>query len=183
MDWQATLKVLAPTVATALAGPLGGAAVTAIGSILGIDKPTQDAISKVITSGQMTADQVAQIRQLEMQYQNDEKERDFRYEELVFKDRDSARNRQIQTRDTTPQKLAYMIIGGFMVVAIAQLAALMGWPDEAAKIPAQGWVIIGNISGYLAAEAKAAASFFFGTTASSQEKTQLLAQAAPIDLS
>lgn len=116
MDWQGTLKVLAPTVATALLGPLGGAAVSAIGGILGIDKPTQEAIGKAIASGQMTPEQVANLKALEMQYQNDEAERNFKYADLAFQDRDSARKREAEIKDNTPKIIAYIFIAGFFIV-------------------------------------------------------------------
>jgi len=47
MAWQDALKTLAPTVATALGGPLAGAAITAIGSIFGMSAPTADTIGKM----------------------------------------------------------------------------------------------------------------------------------------
>lgn len=69
------LKTLAPTVASAFLGPLGGSVVAAVGGILGISEPTQDKIKQAIESGQMTGEQIAQLKALEMQYQNEEKER------------------------------------------------------------------------------------------------------------
>ena len=53
MDW---LKTLAPTLATALGGPLAGLAVNAISSALGID-PSK--VEETIQSGKLTADQIA----------------------------------------------------------------------------------------------------------------------------
>ena len=98
MNWLDTLKSLAPTVATALGGPMAGAAVSAIGSVLGISEPTQANIAKMFQDGQLTAEHLAEIRKLELQYQNDEKERGFKYAELEFKDRDSARSMAVASR-------------------------------------------------------------------------------------
>ena len=95
MDWSSILKTLAPTVASAVLGPLGGVAVTAIGNALGISEPTQDKIAKAIQTGQLTPEQITSLKELEMKYQNDEKERGFRYEDLAFQDRDSARKANV----------------------------------------------------------------------------------------
>ena len=82
---------VAPTIASALLGPLGGVAVAGLTKILGIDGGTVADVTKAISDGRVTPEQVAEIRKLELQFQQDEKERGFRYAELEFKDRDSAR--------------------------------------------------------------------------------------------
>ena len=169
-NWTDTVRQLAPTVATALLGPLGGAAITAIGSALGIDKPTQKAMADAISSGQLTSDQIAALKTLEMQYQNDEKERGFKYEELVFKDIDSARQMAISTRSTTPTILSYgVLIGG----AIMLWAVLVGY----AKVDS---VLAGTLIGYVVSEMKQVLQYWFGSSRSSQDKTDLLAQAQAI---
>ena len=91
MDWKEVVGKLAPTVASAFLGPLGGVAVSAVGEILGISEPTQDKIKAAIENGQLTGEQISQIRQLEMKLKSEESERGFKYAELEFKDRDSAR--------------------------------------------------------------------------------------------
>jgi hypothetical protein len=85
MDWMSTLKSLAPTVASAFLGPLGGVAVAAVGNLLGVSEATQDKIADVIKTGQLTPEQIGEIKKLELQYQENEKERGFRYAELEFK--------------------------------------------------------------------------------------------------
>jgi len=60
MDW---LKSIAPTIATALGGPLAGLAINAVSSALGIDP---DKVQETIASGKLTADQVASIQQAEL---------------------------------------------------------------------------------------------------------------------
>ena len=102
MNWLETLKALAPTVASALGGPLAGAAVSALGSIFGVEQPTQDAIARLFKDGQLSADNLAEIRKLELKYQNDERERGFRYAELEFKNTADARDMQKQTRSYFP---------------------------------------------------------------------------------
>ena len=95
-----------PTVASALGGPLAGAAVAAIGAVLGVPDATWGPDQDIITSGQLTADQVAALRELELKYQNEERRRGFRYNELEFQDRDSARQASVQGRHSAPVVLA-----------------------------------------------------------------------------
>ncbi len=170
MNWTDTIKTLAPTVASALLGPLGGAAVSAIGGILGLDQPTQSTIEKAIIGSQLTADQAAELRKLEMQYQNDEKERGFRYVELEFKDIASARDMQNINKSNVPALLTMAITIGFFSI----LAAMMYFP--AAKESGPLLVMLGS----LGTAWTTSCSFWFGTTHGSGQKTDLLAQAEPI---
>jgi len=167
MDWMGTLKKLAPTVATALGGPLAGAAVTALGSVLGVSQPTQDKIAQVFQDGQLTPDHLAEIRKLELQYQNDEKERGFRYVELQYKDVDSARNLAVQTKSSTPTILSYGILlgGGFMIASVMQ-----GW----AKVDS---VLAGTLIGYVVSEMKQVLQYWFGSSVGSKDKDDTLAAA------
>ena len=169
MNWQDTLKVIAPTVASAFLGPLGGVAVSAIGSALGIDAPTQDKIAKAFTAGQLTPEALEKIKLLELQYQNDEKERGFKYAELEFKDRDSARMREIQTGDNTVKILAFLIVGAFIGTVAATLA---DWTKAES-------VLAGTLIGYLSAKAEQVLSYYFGSNKDSSRKTELLAQSTP----
>jgi hypothetical protein len=183
------LGSIAPTLATMLGGPLAGAAVTALEGAFNLAPGSgPDAITNVMQTGAMTPETIAAVRAADQKHAEiigqqgiDLAKLNADHEASMAKidtdDRDSARKREMDVKDRTPAHLAYMIIGGFFAVAIAQLVALMGWPEVAAKIPPQGWVIIGNISGYLAAEAKAAASYYFGSSSGSERKTELLAQA------
>ena len=194
MDFKTILGAIAPTAATLLAGPFAGLAVKFLGPVFGLSgdalattSTAVTAIQDALTQGQMSADQVLALKQAELaltQHMTDNNlklaELDILADQVVTADRADARNREVQVKDRTPAYLAYTIIGGFFFISLTQLIALMGWPDFAARIPAQGWLLIGTISGYLAAEAKAASSYYFGTTSDSGRKTELLAQAPAI---
>lgn len=171
MDWLGTLKVLAPTVASALGGPLAGAAVTAIGGMLGVSEPTQDKIAKIIANGQLTGEQLTQIRTLEAQYKNEEAERGFKYTELEFKDRDSARQMATQTHSLTPSILTWVVV----VVALFVEGSLL----FRAGIPGADPVIVGRVLGTMDAALIMVLSFWFGSNSSSARKTELLAAVAP----
>jgi hypothetical protein len=183
MDFTQIIKAVAPWIGTALTGPLGGMALSAAADALGVPEKTTDALKTVIAGA--TPEQMLALKKADQDFQVTMQTLGFKeityLEQIAADDRKDARAREVAVKDGTPARLAYMIIGGFFGIALAQLVALMGWPDVAAKIPPQGWVIIGNISGYLAAEAKAAAAYYFGTTSDSGRKTELLAQAQPIE--
>lgn len=170
MDWSTTLKTLAPTVASALLGPLGGIAVSAIGSLLGVPDATQAKIADAFTAQQLTPEQVGKLKELELEYQNNEKERDFKYSELEFKDVDSARAREVAVKDHTNEILAYVIIGAFIGVVVA---TLMGWTHAES-------VLAGTLIGYLSAKAEQVLSYYFGSNKASARMTELISQAPAI---
>lgn len=176
MDWLGTIKTIAPTVASALCGPLAGAAVAALGDIFGVSEPTKDSIQKIITNGQMTAEQVARVRELELQYQNEEKERGFRYAELEFKDRDSARDRDARLAEAGKKNVRADLMFFLAVFVICGLVWIV-WKDPSINEYVKGifTLVLGRFLGYL----DNIYSFEFGTTRSSQQKNELLAQAQP----
>jgi hypothetical protein len=104
------LKSIAPTVATVLGGPLAGLAVKTLGDAIGIDEPTQDKIERALTGSQLTAEQILAIKNAEQALVVKMKELDIRLEEVEGKDRDSARQMQIQTRARTPAVLSWVIV-------------------------------------------------------------------------
>jgi hypothetical protein len=172
MDWQSILKTLAPTVASAVLGPLGGAAVGAIANAIGIDDKTQDAVAKAFTEGKLTPEAIERIKALEMDYQNQEKERGFKFAELEFKtdsliadDRDSARKMQMVTHSKMPAVLTILVTIGFFSV----LGALLAMPELKAN------EIVLVMVGQLSAVWGACVAFYVSTTFSSANKNQLLA--------
>ena len=159
------LTGIAPTVASALLGPLGGVAVAGLTKILGIDGGTVADVSKAISDGRVTPEQVAEIRKLELSYQADEKERGFRYSELEFKDRDSARQMQISTHSNTPTVLTYMVTMGFF--------GILGWMLNDPHVIDSPPLMI--MLGSLGTAWTGCISYWFGTTQGSIAKTQMLA--------
>lgn len=163
------LATVAPTLLSALLGPLGGVAVAGLGKIFGIDAATTESVTKAIVQGKVTPEQLAEIQKLELQYQNDEKERGFRYSELEFKDRASARDMQTATHSTTPTVLTYMITVGFF--------GILGWMlnDESVVNSPPLLIMLGS----LGTAWTGACAFWFGTTQGSQNKDRLLAASSP----
>ena len=169
MDIATILKAIAPTVGVALLGPLGGAAVAAVGNILGIDAPTQAKIKDAMLAGQMTGEQVANLKALELQYQAEEQERGFKYADLAFQDRNSARDREIKTSDNTNKVLAFIVVGAFI--------AMLGQPSPAMRRLSRCW--LAHWSGYLSAKCEQVLAYYFGSSKGSEQKSALLAAANP----
>lgn len=161
------LAKIAPTVASALLGPLGGVAVAGLGRILGLDGATVTDVSKAISDGRITPDQVAEIRKLELQYQEDEKARGFRYAELQFADTKSARDMQIATHSVTPSILTWIIVA---LTLSAEIALMFN------KVPpGVDPIILGRILGTMDAALMLVLGFWFGTTQGSQFKDRTIA--------
>lgn len=179
MSFVDTLKsfvsTVAPTLGTALGGPLGSMAGAAIANALGVKNDPKSLNAAMLTA---TPDQLLALKKANDEFETKMKELGIEESKLVFDDLASARAMQVQTRDPTVGRLAWTIIGGFLLISFAQIVAAVGWADQVAKIPPQGWLLIGNVSGYLANEAKQAAAFYFGSTAGSQAKDATIADIA-----
>lgn len=167
MNWLDTIKTLSPTVASALCGPLAGVAVTAIGSLLGISEPTRAKIEDAITNGQLTGEQIAGIKTLELKLKGEEQERGFKYAELEFKDRSDARQMAVQTGAKTPAVLTWLIVA--IVLGLEGYILFEGTPTRVSEI------VMGRILGTLDMCLVTVLSYWFGTTYGSSRKTDILA--------
>lgn len=172
-DWFGIIKSIAPTIATAVLGPLGGVAVSAIGSVLGVDKPTQDKIADVISNGQLTPDQISALKMKELEFQQHEKDMGFSYAELAFKDRDSAR--QANVSGGIQKQLFVMSLTLLCLTLGTEVTVLFnGYPKDIPEI------IVGRVLGLMDAVAMMVLAYYYGTSSGSAAKTDLLAQAEPI---
>jgi len=168
MDWKAIVSAVSPWIASAIGGPLGGMAVSAIGDALGLSDKTENAIKQALsgaTPEQMlalkNADQQFALRMQELGFQN---LKDM--EELAFKDRDSARNREIQTNDSTNKVLAYGIV---IVWAILNMILFMN------TVPHGSEQLVARLLGTLDAALMVVLYYYFGSSYGSNKKNELLA--------
>jgi len=163
MDW---LAKLVPTIATCLGGPLAGLAVTAVSKALGID---EDKVQNVIDSGKLNADQIASLKQAEIELQRQAQELGLNFEQLAVQDRASARDLQKETKSIVPPLLSILVTIGFFGI----LAGLMS-----GKIMTSDALML--MLGSLGTAWTGIIAFYFGSSASSQAKDQMIHNSTPL---
>ncbi len=166
VDWGKTIGAIAPTIATVLGGPLAGLAVSAIGKAFGMSDPTIDSVKDALTKGQLTGDQLLAMKQAENNLKTQLIELNIKEEQLYAADRDSARKRQVETKDGVNSVLAFIIVGAFIAMVGA---TLLGYAQVES-------VLAGTLVGYLSAKCEQVLAFYFGSTRGSGRKTELLAK-------
>lgn len=159
------LKTIAPTIATALGGPLAGVAVKLVGDALGLKESTKEAITEVIQSGTMTAEQIEAVKKADADLKVKMKELDIKLEEVAAADRDSARKMQIQNRSWIPAVLTVLTVGGFFWLLIG---SAMG------TFALTGSDIMMLLLGVLARETAGVYAYWFGSSSGSAQKTEML---------
>ena len=169
-DWKKLVRTVAPGLATALGGPLAGAAVQTISqAVLGKPDGTEEEVATAVVSG--GTDALLKIKEADNAFTVKMKELGVDIEKVHQADRDSARNREVRTGDVwTPRVLAATIVGGFLaMVAAVLLGKVTGITDPIAA------GMIGTLIGYVSAKADQVVSYYFGSSAGSAAKTDLLA--------
>ena len=159
------LKTIAPTIATALGGPLAGVAVKLVGDALGLKESTKEAITEVIQSGTLTSEQIAAIKQAEVDLKVKMKELDIKLEEIAAADRDSARKMQIQNRSWIPAVLTVLTVGGFFWLLLGSAKG---------DFTLEGSDIMMLLLGVLARETAGVYAYWFGSSSGSAQKTEML---------
>lgn len=152
------LKGVAPVLATAVAGPAGGAAVGWIASKLGIDDATVEGVTQALTGNP----------ELTMKL----KELDLEYAKLEVQDRDSARQAYaaVATSENATQldKVVVPLLAlGVVGLAFALIAILMF-----VNTPQDQQQIIIFALGFITSAAGQVLSFYFGSSQGSKEKTK-----------
>lgn len=170
-DWKRLVRTVAPGLATALGGPLAGAAVQTISqAVLGKPDGTEEEVAAAVVSG--GTDALLKIKEADNAFTVKMKELGVDLERIHQADRDSARNREVRTGDVwTPRVLAATIVGGFLaMVAAVLLGKVTGITDPIAA------GMIGTLIGYVSAKADQVVSYYFGSSAGSAAKTELMAK-------
>ena len=154
------LAAVAPTVATALGGPLAGVATRAIApKMLGRDDATGDEVQKAVVSA--NGADLLKLKELEAEFAKHLKDADINLEQIASDDRSSARNRQARMKDWTPTVLGLAIIIGFFG-ALAYIF-FYGLPDSGSEVLL---LMIGS----LGAMTTQVANYYFGSSAGSKSK-------------
>lgn len=162
MEW---LKQIAPTIATALGGPLAGMAVSAISKAVGVD---EDKVQDMISSNKLNADQVAQLKMAEIELAQQAQELGLNFEKLAVDDRKSAREMQATTRSWVPPLLAAAVTFGFFAILGGMMFGKMSVADNTA---------LTMMLGSLGTAWTGIIAYYFGSSAGSQAKTDLLTKA------
>ena len=152
------LKNVAPALVSVVAGPLGGAAISAIAGKFGVSDSV-DAVVNAIAGDPEASAKLAEI--------------DLKQFELEVKDRDGARTMQIvalQQDDWFAKNFIYLFTGAWSVFAMAYFAFVtFGTVAESGVRMADTilGVLIGTVlTGFF--------NFFFGSSKSSKDKTDAM---------
>jgi hypothetical protein len=162
MSW---LDQIAPTIASAVGGPLGGLAYEAVSKVLGVG---QDEAKKMLEDGKMSADQIALVKQAEIDLKKQEEMLGLNFEQLAVTDRTSARSMQSNTKSWIPAFLSIGITAGFFGILYALMSGSVNKSDEL-------MIMLGSLS----TAWTGVVAFWFGSSSGSQAKDDLLHKSMP----
>jgi hypothetical protein len=140
-------------------------AVSAVAKAIGV---APDEVQSVISSGKLTAEQVASIQLAELELKKQAQSMNLDFAKLIAEDKKSARDMQIATKSWIPALLAVFVTLGFFGI-------LLGLMTEHFKTSDALMLMLGS----LATAWTGVMAFYFGSSASSQAKTELLAKSEP----
>lgn len=172
-DWKKLVGTVAPTLATALGGPLAGIAVKTIATqILGKPDATVDEVEAAVLGAD--PQMLIRLKELDQEFKTTMVNAGIKLEEIAAADRNSARQREISTGDVwTPRVLAGFVVG--LTIFLEGYVMLNGLPATANEI------IVGRILGTLDTAAMMVLAYYFGSSASSRYKDDTISTIAKME--
>jgi hypothetical protein len=160
------LGQVAPTIATALGGPLAGLAVKTLSTVLlGKDDGSEADIAKALQGA--SPDQLAAIKKIDADFKTRMAELEIDLERIVAGDRDSARKREVALGDHTPKILAAAITIGFFGILFWMFVY---------GVPKNGNEALLLMLGALQTAFTGVIAYYFGSSAGSKAKTDAMAK-------
>ncbi|MDB2580781.1 hypothetical protein N9X62_00100 [Candidatus Poseidoniales archaeon] len=141
---------VAPTLGSALAGPLGGQAASVVAKVLGCDTDPKS-INNAIKNA--TPEQMLELKKAEQEFEVQMKELDVDIFSLETADKQDARGKF--SKDWTARIIGVVVVGGFMGYIF--LVTLQP-PEQNSE------ALINLVLGYLGGLASAVISFYFGAS-------------------
>ena len=166
LDWKAIVGTVAPTLATALGGPLAGVAVKTIAGKL-LDRP--EATAEEVERAVLGADPqtLVRLKEIDAEFKKSMTDAGVKLEQIAADDRANARAREIQVKDHTPAILAYVVTVGFFGTLAFMLIN---------GKPATGGDALLVMLGSLGTAWAAIIAYFFGSSAGSRKKDEAISQ-------
>lgn len=149
------LKTVAPGLATMVAGPLGGAAVSAIAKKLGVED-TLEAVTKAVQSDPEAALKLREI--------------DLKEIELANKDRDSARNREAAIATSKDAPTLNKVVTPLLALGVVTLSFILFAILIFVEVKDNAKDILIYILGVLSAAVTQILSYYFGSSQGSKDK-------------
>jgi hypothetical protein len=159
------VRTVAPSIATAVGGPLAGMATRAISEAL-LGKPDGSEAELVEAAAKATPEQLLALKKAEQDFAVQMRELDVDLERIANEDRNSARDREIKTKDLTPRLLAGSITLGYFGVLFFML--LNGLPTTGGS---EAMLVM---LGTLGTAWGGVVAYYFGSSAGSKEKTDAM---------
>ena len=147
---------VAPTIGSAMGGPLGGMAMNKIADVLGVPND-QKSIQQAIRNA--TPEQMLELKKAEQEFEVQMEELGVKVFELETQDKQHARG--MFSKDWTARIIGLFTIGGFLGYIF--LVTLQP-PEQNSE------ALINLVLGYLGGLASAIISFYFGASHSSDDK-------------
>jgi hypothetical protein len=185
--WKNVLQSVAPVLATALGGPLAGAAVKVLSnSIFGHENADQTEVSEAVMNG-LSPDAIVKLREVDVAFKTRMRELDIDIARL------NASSEMAYLADTQNARTAHAGNDGVFWLGIAILltfacaiaAVLVGSfemltggitiKDVGTVATVSG--LVGTVIGYVAANAQQVVGYFFGSSKGSADKTTALSNA------
>ena len=163
------LGSIAPSIATALGGPLAGLGVKALSqALLGNEDGSEaDVMAAMATA---SPEQMAAVKKIDADFKVQMKALDVDLAKLAVDDRKSAREMQRETRDWLPRALAILITAGYF--------GIIGWV-LVGGLPMNGSEILLMLLGTLTAGWSGVMAFYFGASASDTAKDKMIYNSTP----
>lgn len=168
LDWKAIVGTVAPTLATALGGPLAGVAVKSIaGKLLDRPQATEEEVQQAVLGADPQT--LLRLKELDIEFKKFTTDAGIRLEQIDADDRANARARETQVRDHTPAYLAYAITVGFFGTLAFMLIN---------GKPATGGDALLVMLGSLGTAWAGVVAYYFGSSAGSRKKDEAISQMA-----
>jgi len=160
---------VAPSIATALGGPLAGMATKALSqALLGNESGSEDDLKAAMSNA--SPEQLSVLKKIDADFKVQMKSLDIDLEALAVDDRKSARSMQTETKDWIPRALAVSVtLGYFGIIAFVLMSGL----------PMNGSEVLLMLLGTLSAGWTGVMAFYFGSSSGSQKKDSMIYNSTP----
>ncbi len=164
MNFKKILSTVAPFLGALVGGPFGAAAGKVVGQLLlGNENASEADIEKAL--GLATPEQLVELRRVDADYKIKMAELGIDEKKIAALDRESARQREMVTKDKIPAILALLLTFGFFGI----LATMMLYPMQAGTTG-----VIDVMLGSLGTAWISVITYYFGSSYGSSIKTQML---------